>query len=145
MYCKSCGAVINSGASFCENCGAAVSALRYCENCGNEMPADSVICPVCGFSSSQVTESSQVRRGPANQNNPLSDREETLKFIVKLFMIIGCVTFGWLVFPLLWCIPLTVSVFNKFKTGEEITVGTKICVLIFVNVIGGICLLCMDD
>lgn len=145
MYCKSCGAAITLGASFCENCGANVSAVKYCANCGNEIPSDCAICPLCGFNSNPVSDSSQVRNAPGYQNNPISDREETLKFIVKLFMIFGCVSFGWLIIPLLWCIPLTVSVFNKFKTGEEISVGTKICVLIFVNLIAGICLLCMDD
>ncbi len=147
MYCKSCGSPLTPGASFCENCGTAVEPNKYCVNCGGEMPADAQICPACGYNQNSFVRSGPPQNSYTYQNRePVSsDREYTLKTIVKIFMVLGCIGFGWLIIPLFWCIPLTVSVFNKFKTGEEITVGTKICVLLFVNMIAGICLLCMDD
>ncbi len=150
MFCKYCGAQITDGASFCENCGSKIIETKYCGSCGNEIPADARVCPVCGFYQNPEVRSQPVQPeysqpGYGQPVNPVSDREETLKTIVKIFMIFGCISIGWLIIPLLWCIPLTAGVFNKFKTGEEITVGTKICVLLFVNLIAGICLLCMDD
>ena len=145
MFCKNCGAQIADNALFCENCGQKIAELKFCANCGSQIPADSAVCPSCGFYQNTETRSAPVQPVYSQPVNNTGDRDETLKIIVKIFMIFGCISFGWLLIPLLWLIPITAGVFNKFKTGEEITVGTKICVLLFVNVIAGICLLCMED
>jgi hypothetical protein len=71
--------------------------------------------------------------------------DEALVIIVKIFLILGCLSQCWLLLPLLWCIPLTVSVFNSFRDGRPIGTGTKVCVLLFVNLIAGICLLVMNE
>lgn len=46
---------------------------------------------------------------------------------------------------LAWQIPMTLSVWRKLKNNEKIGVGFKICVLIFVNLVSGILLLCIND
>lgn len=73
------------------------------------------------------------------------DDNSTLATVVKIFMIIGCVAQGWMIIPLAWCIPMTVSVFKSLKTGRPIGMGMKICTLLFVSLVSGICLLCMKD
>ena len=147
MFCKNCGAQAAEGAVFCENCGQRLIENTFCAQCGNEIPSDAQICPFCGNYQNAVSRDMPTREAPPQ--NPINtigtDRDETLKLIIKIFMIFGCITFGWLLIPLLWLIPLTAGVFNKFKTGEPISVGTKICVLLFVNVVAGVCLLCLDD
>jgi len=44
--------------------------------------------------------------------------------------------------PLSWQIPMTVIYFRKTKNGEPVSVGFKVCVLIFVSLISGILMLC---
>ena len=57
-------------------------------------------------------------------------------------MIIGCIWSGLALIPLLWTVPMTISLFRKTENGEEISTGFKICTLLFVGLIGGILLLC---
>lgn len=81
-----------------------------------------------------------------NQFQPL-ESGDTLVTVTKIFLIIGCVLNAvsfWLI-PLIWCVPMTLSIFKSFKTGRPIGMAMKICTLLFVNLIAGICLLCMKD
>ena len=147
MFCKYCGAQAADGAKFCENCGRKLSDNINCAQCGNEILSDAQICPSCGYYQNSASQDIPSREAPPQ--NPLNtigtDRDETLKLVIKIFLIFGCISFGWLLVPLLWCIPLTTGVFNRFKTGEPVPMGTKICILLFVNVVAGVCLLCLDD
>lgn len=104
----------------------------YCPNCGSEVNDYAVVCLNCGAS----VEPMNLARRP---------RDNTMATIIKVFMILGCIAEGWAIIPLIWCIPMTVSVFNSLKTGRPISTGMKVCVLIFVSLISGICLLCSDD
>lgn len=104
--------------------------MKYCTHCGQQVHDDAVVCVNCGCS---VQSSVQPKA------------ESTLAIVVKVFMIIGCVSQAWAILPLVWCIPMTVSVFNSLKQGRPIGVGMKICTLLFVNMIAGICMLCMED
>lgn len=92
---------------------------------------DAVICMNCGCSTGQIAIASH--------------KNDTLETIVKVMLILGCVAEGWMIIPLAWCIPITVTIFRRFKTREPIGTGLKVCTLLFVNLIAGICLLCMDD
>ena len=65
-----------------------------------------------------------------------------MQTIALVFMIITCITSAILIFPLIWTIPMTISYSNKIKNGEEITLGFKICCLLFVSMVGGILMLC---
>lgn len=48
MKCKECGAELNEGAKFCEECGAAVPQNRLCPDCGTESPSFAKFCFNCG-------------------------------------------------------------------------------------------------
>lgn len=80
---------------------------------------------------------------PAAQAN--AQRDDTMVTVIKVFLILGCIAEGWLLIPLAWCIPMTVKIFNCLKTGTPISTGMKVCTLLFVSLVAGICLLCMDD
>lgn len=107
--------------------------MKFCVHCGAEIFDEAVVCVKCGRS----VETQKVIQ-PAQ-------KDDTLPMIIKIFLILGCVSQGWLIIPLLWCIPITVSVFNAFRDNRPIGTGLKICTLLFVNLIAGICLLCMSD
>lgn len=87
---------------------------------------DAVVCVKCGCSAD----------APAKA----TDNDNTMKLLVKIFMIIG-----WALIPLAWCIPMTVSTFKKLDAGEKLSTGFKVCSLIFVNLIAGIIMLCSED
>lgn len=112
--------------------------MKFCVHCGAEIHEEAVICVKCGRT---VESNKPVAVQPVQQ----SGGDDTLATVVKVFLILGCVSQGWLIIPLAWCLPITISIFKSLKEGRPISTGLKICSLIFVNMIGGICLLCMDD
>ncbi len=95
---------------------------------------EAVLCVHCGC---------QVENRALTMSAPRKD--DTMEIIVKIFLILGCISSGWALIPLLWTIPITVSIFGKLKRREPIGTGLKICTLLFVNLIAGIILLCMDE
>lgn len=68
-----------------------------------------------------------------------------MRLAAFIFCILTTVTAGWALIPLIWCIPMTVSVYKYYKGEKDLSVGFKVCVLIFVNLIAGILLLCDDS
>lgn len=104
----------------------------YCPTCGSVVNDNAVICVNCGCS----IEPTAIARNP---------KDDTLATVIKIFMILGCIAEGWAIIPLAWCIPITVSVFKSLNTGRPVGTGMKICTLIFVSLVAGICLLCSDD
>ncbi|MBE7018110.1 MAG: zinc-ribbon domain-containing protein [Ruminococcaceae bacterium] len=107
--------------------------MKYCTHCGAQMHDEAVICIKCGCSVAPQT--------PA----PVKEKDDTMEIVVKVLMILSCIAQGWLLIPLAWCIPMTVSVFHSFRDNKPISTGMKVCVLLFVNLISGILLLCMKD
>ena len=105
--------------------------MKYCQTCGAEVNENAVVCTQCGCAIPQ-------------QSNT-SDGTDGLATASKVFMILGCIAQGWLLLPLAWCLPITISVCGKMKRGEKIGTGLKICTLLFVNLIAGILLLCRSD
>lgn len=105
--------------------------MKYCTKCGKEIMEEAVICPSCGC---------KVESAKA-ENKPVSG----LGIAAKVLMIISCVATGWLLIPLAWNIPMTVSLSNKLSRHEPIGTGFKVCVLLFSNLLAGILLLCMED
>ncbi len=91
---------------------------------------DAVVCVRCGCSA----------KVPAK-----NDDSNTLKLIVKIFMVISCVAGAFAIIPLAWCIPMTVTTFRRLDAGEKFSTGFKVCTLIFVNIIAGIIMLVSDD
>lgn len=109
--------------------------MKYCAYCGNEMYDEAVVCVRCGRS---------VIQAPI-QPMPVKQEDDTLMIVVKIFLILGCISQGWAIIPLAWCLPITISIFKRFKERRPIGTGLKICALLFVNLIAGICLLCMNN
>ncbi len=107
--------------------------MRYCSNCGNQVDDNATFCTRCG---NKLTGGSNVKA---------SESDSGLVTVIKIFLIIGCVSYGFALIPLAWCIPMTLTIFNKLKRKEPIGIGLKICTLLFVNIVAGICLLCLDD
>ena len=105
--------------------------MKYCQKCGKEIAEEAVICPGCGCA--------------IEQKNAENGGKDGLAIAAKIFLIIGTIAQGWLLLPLAWCLPITISVCNKMKRNEPVGTGLKICSLLFVNTIGGILLLCRSD
>ncbi len=54
MFCKECGAEIDSTTGKCPSCGAAAEAAKpveemvFCSNCGQKISKKAIVCPHCG-------------------------------------------------------------------------------------------------
>ena len=110
--------------------------MKYCSHCGNEIMDEAVVCTKCGCATGYEDKTVAKQK---------SEKSNTLQTIAKVFMIIGTVAMGWMIIPLAWCLPLTISYCNKIKNGEEITTGFKVACLLCVNTIAGILMLCDKD
>ena len=108
--------------------------MKYCTHCGAELNDEAVVCVKCGCS----VENKNV---PAAQSNS----DGTAWTIAKIFLIFGCIVQGWMLLPLAWCLPITISIFNCRRDNRPVSTGLKVCALLFVNLIAGIVLLCTDD
>ncbi len=67
---------------------------------------------------------------------------EILFGIATAYLIILAVAYF---ISLAWCIPMTISTWRKLQRRENIGVGFKVCTLLFVNLIAGVLLLCMEE
>ena len=109
--------------------------MKYCVHCGGEIHQEAVVCVKCGRS--------------VNQSNTVATNkkttDDTMIVIIKIFLIIGCIAQGWLILPLAWCLPITISIFDCLKNQKPISTGLKVCTLLFVSLIAGVCLLCNND
>ena len=104
--------------------------MKYCSHCGAELLDEAVICPKCGCS----VESNKASTGGKSLSG--------LKLAAFVLMIISTVTVGWAIIPLAWCIPMTVSYYKNITEGRSVSVGFKVCTLLFVNLIAGVLMLC---
>ncbi len=106
--------------------------MKYCRNCGALMDDKAVVCVKCGCA---------AENEPSQKKAP-----STLSTVAKVFMVLGCIAgaFCFLI-PLCWTIPMTVSYSNAVKNGKSVSIGFKICALLFVNIIAGILMLCDKD
>ena len=73
---------------------------------------------------------------------PMTESDRTLRLINFILCVISCVCFGWTIIPLAWMIPMTVISWGIYKGKKRNTVAFGVCTLIFVDLIGGILLLC---
>ena len=116
--------------------------MKYCTKCGKELFDEAVICPGCGCMVGDKKGTDLF-----SSSAPVEHEVSTLKTIAKVFMILGTVVSGIFAFliPLAWCLPMTLSYCKKIKNGEPVSIGFKICSLLFVNVIAGILMLVDQD
>lgn len=110
--------------------------MKFCSKCGKEIMDEAVICPGCGCAVAQERneEKKDLKRG-----------DDGLAVASKIFLILGCISQGWMLLPLAWCLPITISACGKMKRGEPVGTGLKVCSLLFVSLVGGILLLCRSD
>ena len=107
--------------------------MKFCEKCGKEIMDEAVICPGCGCA---VEGASKPKA---------TGGDDGLAVAAKVFLIIGCITQGWMLLPLAWCLPITISAFGRMKRNEPVGTGLKVCALLFVSLVAGILLLCRND
>ena len=105
--------------------------MKYCTKCGNQLFDEAVACPKCGCATGKTLLKS-------NGGGELS-------LAAKIFMILGTILMGFWLFPLAWCIPMTITYCRKINNGEPISLDFKICCLLFVSLVGGILMLCDND
>jgi uncharacterized membrane protein YvbJ len=112
--------------------------MKYCKNCGAEMGDNDVFCGKCG---------TRVDGGPVSTSVPatVSSGDETMATIIKVFLVLGCIVAGFTIIALAWYIPMTVSIFHSLNEHRKVSVGMKVCTLIFIGVVPGILLLCSDN
>lgn len=106
----------------------------FCMHCGAEIHDEAVVCVKCGR---------QVE--PKKPVTTQASGDDTMNTVIKVFLILGCIAQGWLLIPLAWCIPMTVSIFRSMRDKRPVSTGMKVCTLLFVNLIAGICLLCVKE
>lgn len=68
-----------------------------------------------------------------------------MKTAAFVLCLISTIFMGVLLIPLIWCIPMTVSVYKASKGEKQLSTGFNVCVLLFVNLISGILLLVDND
>ena len=112
--------------------------MKYCQSCGNKADDDATFCQNCGAS---LGEQEFVRENKTSSQNS----NDTLGLVAFVFMVLGCIYMGFALFPLIWCIPMTIYANNKIRSGEPIGVGFKVCTLLFVSLVAGILLLCRQE
>ena len=158
-FCTQCGARVGADADFCIVCGNSFNPAPqppvYNSGTYNEPPqynnaqyAAQNRNPYSyraedhgGVGASNAYQYNQ----PYQQSNSAAQTSDLIKLLIKAFMIVGCVTFGWLIIPLFWCIPMTVKAFRCLDSGEPMSIAFKVCSLLFVNLIAGVCMLCIND
>ena len=111
----------------------------FCSKCGAEVKDEAVICPSCGCIINE-----ELLYGAMNKSS-IRDNSKTnndFTIAVKILMIIACIGSGFWLIPLAWTVPMTCVYFNKVKNNQPISVGFKVCTLLFVSMIAGILMFC---
>ena len=138
--------------------------MKYCEKCGKELFDEAIICPGCGC----PVEGASVET-PKTQS---AETKNTLRTVAKIFMLISTIAAGisLIAVPVLyiwfrdvlvkllqyridfgislavfWCIPMTVHYWRAVENNRPVSTGFKVCTLLFVNMIAGICMLVDKD
>ena len=68
-----------------------------------------------------------------------------MKLAAFILSLIATISYGVLIIPLFWCIPMTVHIYKAYKGETTLSVEFKVCELLFVNLISGILLLVDND
>ena len=116
--------------------------MKYCSQCGAPSEDNAVFCSKCGhkFVEESTVEAEVVDSGVKVRKK----RDKDVCQIAFIFCVIGTVIAGFGIIPLIWCIPLTYTLYNRLQKDEPIGIGLKVVILLFVSLIGGILLLIGD-
>ena len=148
-FCSNCGAQLEDSAVFCSECGSRAAA-------SDAAPAPAAQTAQARYQTPPEYQQQAQQPGyqqPAGQQAApvyqqtvvVVDDQSGLKTAAKVFMILGCISVGWTLIGLAWCIPMTVTVFHRFRDNKPVGVGLGVCSLLFVNLIAGILLLCVKN
>lgn len=61
-----------------------------------------------------------------------------MKLAAFIFCLIGTIFAGFAIFPLIWCIPMTVHAYRAYKDDTNVSIAFGVCTLLFVSLVGGI-------
>lgn len=111
--------------------------MSFCIRCGAGIEETTMFCPNCGNPCGAAVQQPLYQQAYAPEVRPSG-----LAVAAKVLMIISTVVMGLYIIPLAWCLPMTISYNKKIKAGIPVSVGFKICTLLFVNTIAGILMLC---
>lgn len=109
--------------------------MQYCPKCGVEVPQGAAYCPSCG---TNLYEHNQ----PLPPSGELSGASQALRAVAFGLMVLSTVVLGFAIIPLAWCLPMTIYYYGVLRDNKKVSMGFKICTLIFVNPISGILMLC---
>lgn len=143
-YCTHCGAELKEGADVCLNCGRRVMGPPHCppparSNTNNVLATIAKVFMVLTCASCGMSALSCLISGLTLMSVVYATEESVALGVTSIVMAVCSLI------ALAWCIPLTVHVFRRTKNHEPIPTATKVCILIFVNIISGILLLCMKE
>ena len=132
--------------------------MKYCSKCGNELFDEAVICPSCGCPVEGASQPNSSTQSP--------ETKKTLRTVAKVFMLISLISSALALIAgiiclwfdrglavrgissgisLAWIIPMTVYYWKSVKENRPVSVGFKVCTLLFVNLVSGICMLVDKD
>lgn len=119
--------------------------MKYCIYCGTQLTDDADFCTNCGKSAGALPQNNTQTTRPVQSMK--EDDKSTLKLIINIFLIIGCVAnaIATLGIALAWCIPMTLRIRDRMRDNVPVGIGLKVCTLLFVHTIAGICLLVLED
>lgn len=142
--------------------------MSYCSKCGAQLLNQAVICVNCGcptpYGSYLHIEdhlSPAPNRAPTLPPKNLTRKRSGTETAALIFMfiagliwvldfllltILGFFPYSFITYiPLCWCIPMVDHYSKKTKRGECVSVGFKICSLLFVSFFAGILMLCDSE
>ena len=147
-FCTMCGSKLDDNVIACPTCGSVVEGIE--SNVEYAAPQQTYATPQQTYATPQqayaAPQNYQVNGqyyNTASQNNE-PGKIEGISLAVLILMIVGTVAQSWMIIPLAWCIPMTISYCNKIKRNEPVGTGLKVATLLLVNTIGGILML-VDD
>ena len=129
----------------------------FCRKCGKEI-GESLYCPFCGEyngegedkNKSESTNQEVVSKTfeSANETDRKSyNPNQGVLVAAKVFIVLGIISQGWAIIPLLWCLPIGICSWKKINnaTSSKDLVGLGVATLILVSLVGGILMLCARD
>lgn len=109
--------------------------MKYCEKCGTELTDDARFCTYCGH---KIDSKGMSNYSYSPYNEDISTANPTMITLSKVFMVLGSIVMGFMIIPLVWCVPMTIHYWRKVDNGENVSLTFKICTLLFCSFLGGI-------
>lgn len=169
VFCVHCGKAVNSEGKYSE------PKVKYCCHCGSELKDGADFCVNCGCRATPEPAKEAKSYDKDKILTIIAKVFMIITCAdIGLVVVSFSFAFSWLGFtallfgadgagvvyyelisfliyafafaiPLAWCIPMTVSLFKSSKENRPVSIGFKICVLIFVSLVAGILLLCRKE